>query len=306
MPSSLDEISSNGWGRQLSPTDNRSAHSRRPRPHRHAVPTLPMELLHHIFDHLRDEPRSLHSCALTCRLWFSASNHWLSRCRTIRLGRSFQWDSFLSTLRDPQRAWSAVEQLQIWEFDRIGSFRSRGSQILLGLGGQLPSLRMLHLRDIEFPQTVHPSVFTACLSMPNVFRLCLDGCHFCAFGAFQRLVCSFPSLGELSIHNTSWRDNPRTPMRVGPGKNLHLRNLSISSDGSGPDGRYAATILRWIQKTPSVLLLDTQRECIHIGCHRWLFLGTGLSALWRSVCMNKNLARTSSRPRRPGSGGLVT
>ncbi|PCH36435.1 hypothetical protein WOLCODRAFT_20535 [Wolfiporia cocos MD-104 SS10] len=176
---------------------------------------LPLELHKEIISHLWDDPIALCNCALTCRLYYSASRRQLYRRIHIR---TREYLDFIqgAVWRNPW-LFALSRQLVITD-DYRAPFAHVIPHILGNHFSKLASLAFHNVDWRRIPAELLQSFFLLTSTMASITELRLHQCHFASMRDVGRLLCSFSRLENLSLDTVDWpvlgRNNyfgPRMP-----------------------------------------------------------------------------------------------
>ncbi|KZT67794.1 hypothetical protein DAEQUDRAFT_812653 [Daedalea quercina L-15889] len=169
---------------------------------------LPQELTDYIIESFWDDPRTLRSCALTCRAWLFTNNSHLAAYHASRKEiRSVADLDLLSrrlSRRESRRFHRNVVELQVHEGRKGGFAHTIPFRVS---GAFLPNLERLSF--VSVGQTVrrvlhwHYSVSKHVGLYRRVSRLRFDHCRLPSLETLRRIVFSLPSLQSLSLNHAN-------------------------------------------------------------------------------------------------------
>ncbi|KZT69491.1 hypothetical protein DAEQUDRAFT_811281 [Daedalea quercina L-15889] len=245
------------------------------------IPTLPIELVEQIIDHLRGECRTLVSCALTHKSWYSRATMVLYTAIYIqsRAGydvlrrRRFTGIGTSASISATQSLFSLTEELSFDESEkRAATHQPKDSlpgptnpqfvyDVLPTFAGfPFPKLRHLTLRsrDVEHPSNRTRPSFNVPLLLSTTFSsvrsLVLDGQVFDTLRDFVRIICALPRLEELDTGNRHVirRHTPSLVVTPTTGSQLSLHRLHVGRLICLDLDPGAIALLKWLLDTQTV------------------------------------------------------
>ena len=170
--------------------------------------TLPPELVDKVIDFI-DERQSLVACSLVARNWMCFSRLRLFRSvnltsKTFPVFRGLVHHAH-STVRD------AVEQIRITGPGMSDSAKGDGwskwvSDGFAELAPLLPRFSRLRLSYLKFALLTEPDIPKLSSQLVPLTQLKLHGIVFASFMQVSNLILAFPTLEDLSLHNSTWKE----------------------------------------------------------------------------------------------------
>lgn len=217
------------------------------------------EILDTIFSCLQDDPRTLFSCAVTCRIWLASCRPYLFQSVTLKNGDQCQ--RLVSVLRSSpiiQRHVRSLQVIQCFQDPMDPLYHPWVSaDFAPSLPPLLPQVESLHFEGVDEVWTIRSlynlSDFSTVANL-SLYRFASSIPELCAFiSAFPRLknciIRSFRDLGSggLSSDNCWHFPGPRL-------KCLHIKSYNFPLTSEIPNER---GFLEWILGTESK---DTLRD----------------------------------------------
>ena len=179
---------------------------------------FPMELILEIVDHLRDDPKSLQACMLTCVAWSRIVRPIVYSAITI--SDKAKYDALLRLVEENEDVKNWIQELRIVN-DKIIPKAQWVTEILGSLSGKLPRVRALELRGHTIYGIHNFHAFN------TIHALTLSSVH-----VKQTVVCAtlqrLPSLVDLTIVQSNISDSDRPEISPISAQNLHLRSLGLA------------------------------------------------------------------------------
>ena len=204
---------------------------------------LAQELVDTVIDHLHDDHKSLHACALTCQSWLPSAQHHIFR--VVELETHEQCIQFWSLMKSNPRLGALVQ---------IISIRERGylwvEEDLPLVAPYVSEARTMSVCDVTFTARVQACI---CMHFTSVKRLELNLSRFPAFSPAAVLLQSFPNLTELDLWGIFWApgaDCSSLNNSSHPIQKLSLHNLLIGYC-------HVDQLIEWLSSTSSLEQIKT-------------------------------------------------
>lgn len=175
--------------------------------------TLPTEVCERTIDFLRKDPKSLHSCLLTCRAWVPRSIYHLYA--SVHLSTPARLAVFLQFLHSNPASARFVHCLSLGrDIDYSESAMQDNDDLMVMAANRLPRL-LTSLREIRLtalPADMHPTFPRLLSRFKAATQLTLESTEFRSFNQFNQFILAFSNLKRLCLFNTTWEQPVPTPV----------------------------------------------------------------------------------------------
>ena len=215
-------------------------------------PTVPMELVEAIIDHLQSDRSSLKACSLVCKSWTHRTRFNLFACLDLHAGVA-------------KRVLSSEFRVKMIPFKRhlrlIGSWYESTkpcpwdeiAPMIVGFH----NVRCLGLFDFGLESSTNPISGVLASQFTHIVALHLVEVRFSRFASFANVICAFPCLETLALCDVAWW-RPTLPVQ-----SLNLPCGLSAVQLRGCDNRTLLTWLLSLDAIPALRTFYLYEELLH-------------------------------------------
>ena len=206
-------------------------------------PTVPIELVEAIIDHLRSDRRSLKACSLVCKAWTHRARFNLFACLDLHAGvakRILISESrvkMMPYIRHLCLIGSSYDPTKLHAWDEI-----------VPMLNDFHNVRCLGLSGFDLESSTSPNCGVLASQFTHIVALHLIDVRSLSFDSFANVICAFPCLETLALCNVAWW-TPTLPVQ-----SLNLPRGLSAVQLMGYDNH---TILTWLLSLDPIPALRT-------------------------------------------------
>ena len=233
-----------------------------------AGPTVPIELVEAIIDHLQSDEKSLKACSLVCKAWTHRARFNLFARLNLHAGNA-------------EKILSSESRIKMMPFIRRlclirnwdGATKTRAWDEIVAMLIDFHNVRCLELINVDLVNSAFPICGVLASQFTHIVALHLIGANFLSFDSFENVVCAFPCLETLALCNVDWW-TPTLPV-----ESLNLPRALRAVQLMGYDNH---TILTWLLSLDPIPALRTF-YLYHVALQDDKIAGECLNALSSSL-----------------------
>ena len=206
-------------------------------------PTVPIEVVEAIIDHLQSDEKSLKACSLVCKAWTHRARFNLFARLNLHAGNAER----ISSSESRVKMMPFIRQLHlIGSWDRVAKTHAWDEIVPTLI--DLHNVRCLGLIDFDLESSTAPICGVLASQFTHIVALHLISVKFLSFDSFANVVCAFPCLETLALCNVDWW-TPTLPV-----ESLNLPRALRAVQLMGYDNH---TILTWLLSLDPIPALRT-------------------------------------------------